>query len=110
MAEVLLLNQPFVTSGLDTLNYTIPSGAGGLYNVRVQLTEVPPTGLSVLIKQNGSTIFTAPSISPTQIAQQFKFGFLAAAADAISVVISSASAIDSVANNVKSTVSIGQGL
>lgn len=108
MAEVLLLNQPFVTAGLDTLNFTIPSS--GLYNVHVELTEVPPTGLSVVVKKNTVTQFTAPAISPTQIAQQFKFGFLAAAADAISVVISSAAAIDSVANNVKSVVTIGQGL
>jgi hypothetical protein len=107
MAETLLLNQPFVTSGLDTLNYTVPSA--GLYYVNVQLTEVPPSGLSVVVNQNGSPVFTSPALSPTQIAQQFKYAQAYAAADAISVVISSASAVDSVINNVKSTITVGQG-
>lgn len=107
MAETLLINQPLI-SGLDTWNYTVPTA--GLYSVHVELTEVPPTGLSAVIKQNSSTVFTAPTITATQIAQQFKFGFLAAAADAIQVVISSSTAIDLVANNVKATVTIQQGL
>jgi hypothetical protein len=113
MAETLLLNQPFVTanltSGTDTLNYTIPSGQGGLYAVHVELTEVPPTGLSVIVKQNASTVYTAPTISPTQIAQQFKYSQIFAAADVVSVVLSSSTAIDKVANNVKATVTIQQG-
>lgn len=112
MAETLLLNQPFVICGLDTLNYTV--GAAGLYSVQVQLTEVLPSGLSVVINQNGSPVFTAPALSPTQIAQQFKFGLNCAAADAIQVVISStqsgAGAIDNQLNTVKSTVYIQQGL
>ena len=107
MAEALLINQPFVTTGADTLNFTI--GTTGLYNVQVQSTEVPPSGVTVLVKQNGATIFTAPTLGQTQGAFQFKFSFLGTAADAISVVISSALAIDAVINNVKSIVSIGQG-
>ena len=108
MAETLLLNKPFVTSGIDTLNYTI--AAAGLYYVQVQLTEVPPSGLSVLVKQNGSTVFTAPALSPTQIAQQFKVSLNCALNDVISVVIASSTAIDLQLNNVKSTVTIGQGM
>lgn len=107
MAETLILNQSFVTTGTDTLNYTVSSA--GLYNVQVSSTEIPPSGITILVKKNGSTVFTAPTLSPTQGALQFKYSFLAAAADAISVVISSAAAIDAVANNVKSIVSIGQG-
>lgn len=114
MAEVLILNQPQVTCGLttgtDTLTYTVPSGAGGLYYVAVQFTEVPPSGISVIVKQGSSTVFTAPSVSPTQIAQQFKYSQIFAAADVISVVLSSSSAIDKVANNVKATVAVGQGM
>lgn len=108
MAETLLINQPFVIVGLDTMNYTIPST--GLYNVHVESTEVPPSGISIVVKNNGSTVFTAPTLSPTQGAIQFKYGFLATAADAISVVLSSAVAFDSQLNTVKSTITIGQGL
>lgn len=112
MAETLLLNQPFVVCGLDTLNYTVPTT--GLYSVQVQLTEVPPSGLSVVVNKNASPIFTSPALSVTQVAQQFKFGFLATAADAIQVVISStqsgAAAIDNQLNTIKSTVYIQQGL
>lgn len=107
MSNILLLNQPYVNVGLDTMTYTVPST--GLYNVQVSLTEIPPTGLSVVINDNGSPIFTAPSITPTQLAQQFKFGFQATAGHAITVVLSSAAAIDAQLNSVKSTITIGQG-
>lgn len=114
MAEVLILNQPQVTAGLtsgsDTLQYTVPSGAGGVYYANVQLTEVPPSGLTVIVKQNGSTVYTAATLSPTQIAQQFKYSQLYSAGDVIGVVLSSSSAIDKVANNVKATVTVGQGM
>lgn len=114
MAEVLILNQPQVTAGLtsgsDTLNYTVPTGGAGIYNVQVQLTEIPPTGISVIVKQNSTTKYTAPTISPTQIAQQFKYSQPFADGDVIGVVISSSSAIDKVANNVKATVTVGQGM
>jgi hypothetical protein len=93
--------------GLTTETFTIPST--GLYNVAAQITEIPPSGLSVVVNQNGSPIYTAPVITPTQIAQQFKFGFAATAADVITVVLSSSNANDSLLNSVKMNVSIGQG-
>ncbi len=114
MAETLFINKPFVsanlTSGTDTLNYTVPSGGAGIYTVKVDLTEVPVSGISIVVKQGASTRFTAPTISPTQIGQKFKFTYLYADADVIGVVISSSTAIDKVANNVKAIVTIQQGL
>lgn len=107
MANTLILDKPYVNIGLDTMTYTILQAVP--YSVRVQLTEVPPSGLSVVINNNGSPIFTAPALSPTQIAQQFKVGFLPAVNDVITVVLSSAVAIDAALNSVKSTISITQG-
>ena len=104
----LLLNQPFVFCGLGTLTQTI--AATGLYNVHVELTETPPSGLVVTVTQNGSTKYTSPTITPTQSAQQFKTELSCTAADVINVVLSSASAVDALLNTVKSTVTIGQGL
>lgn len=114
MAETLILNQPQVsaglTSGSDTLQYTVPTGGAQIYYASVQLSEVPPSGLSVVVKQNASTVYTAAVLSPTQIAQQFKYSQNYSAGDVISVVLTSSTAIDTVANNVKATVAVGQGM
>lgn len=108
MANILLLNQPFVSVGLDDFTHTVAST--GTYSVSVQSTETPPTGLSVVVNKNGSPIFTAPVITPTQSAMQFQVGFLAAATDVITVVLTSASEIDSQLNTLKTSVSIFNGL
>jgi hypothetical protein len=114
MSENLLLDKPFVsanlTTGTDTLNYTIPTPSAGIYSVIVSFTDVPPSGVTTIVKQNGSTVFTAPVLGQSQGAQQFKYSQLYAAADAVSIVISSAIASDKVRNNFKATVTIQQGL
>ena len=33
MAQLLILNKPFVTVGLDTFNYTVPTGGDGIYSL-----------------------------------------------------------------------------
>lgn len=109
--NTLILGKPQVANGLQTMTYTVPSTEQSrTYNVQVQLTEVPPTGLSVVVNKNGSPIFTAPAITPTQIAQQFRFSFIAAASDVITVVLASSAAIDAGLNNVKSTITLSTGM
>jgi hypothetical protein len=66
--------------------------------------------VSVLVKNNGSTIFTAPAFVAGQSALQFKYGFQATAADSITVVLASSTGSDNGLNGVLSTTSIGQGL
>ena len=111
MAEVLILNQPQVsaglTSGTDTFTYTVPTGGSAIYYVSVQFSEVPPSGVSVVVS---TTVYTAPTLSPTQIAQQFRYFQNYSAGDVISVILSSSTPIDLVANNVKATVAVGQGM
>lgn len=112
MSNILILNQPRVDVGLQTSTYTVP--ADGIYAVRVQLSENPPSGLSVVVKKNGSTVFTAPVITPTQIAQQFKYAAPYVATDALQVVLATSQSnpnTDYLLNSVKSNVSIelGQG-
>lgn len=107
MANILLLNQPQVGIGLQTQTFTVPTT--GTYSVSVQLSEIPPSGLSVVVNKDGSPVFTAPVITPTQIAQQFKVGFEATAAQVITVVFSSAEAVDAELNSVKSITTIMQG-
>ncbi len=109
MSNILILNQNQITCGLNTMTYTVPSGADGAYNVAVQSTEIPPSGISIVVNKNGSPVLTAPTLSPTQNAIQFKLSLLLAAADVITVVLSSSAAIDNQLNSVKTNVSIGQG-
>jgi len=110
MSDILFLDKPFMYTGLGTLTYTVPTGtATQSYNVHVEVTEVPPSGLSIVVNKSGSPIFTAPALAPTQIAQQFKVSFQAASTNVITVVLSSASAIDSVINHVKATITLAQG-
>lgn len=110
MANTLIINQPFVLAGLNTWSYTVPTGGAGLYSVHVESSEGPSSGVSILVKKGGVTQYTAATLSPTQGAIQFKFGMLLAAADAITVVMASSSAIDNQLNSVKTTVTIQQGL
>lgn len=116
MAEILIINQPQVsaglTSGTDTLQYTVPSGAGGIYTVHVDVTYPPDSsqGFSILVKNNGSTVYTASAEGQVQSAQQFDYRQLYAAADVITVVLSSSTAAQKVANAVKAIVTIRQGL
>ena len=109
MANILLQEQPYPFVGLGTLTFTVPTT--GLYNVKCDSTEVPPSGLSIVVNVNAAPVYTAPVITPTQGALQFKTvpPFSLNAADIVTVVLSSASDIDNQLNTVKSIVSIGQG-
>lgn len=109
MSNTLFLNVPRVDVGLPTATYTVPTGGAGVYTVRFEATEVPPSGLTVLVKKGASTVFTAPAVTPTQSALQFKFSTLYADADVITVVLSSAETVDAALNNVKTNVSIELG-
>jgi hypothetical protein len=68
------------------------------------------SGLLVLVKVNGSTVYTMPALSAQQSAAQFKFDLQLNAADVVTVVLSSAVATDSALNALKSLISINQGL
>jgi hypothetical protein len=108
MSNILFINKPFVSVGLGSFTFTVAQA--GIHNVKVQLTEVPPSGVVVTITQNAGNVFTSPVITPTQIAQQFKTELVCAVSDAIVVTLSSAAAIDAALNNVKATITLGQGL
>jgi hypothetical protein len=110
MSNTLILNQPRVDVGLQAATYTVPSGLGGFYYVSFQCTEIPPSGLSVVVNQNGSPVFTAPAVGQTQSALQFRYAQVYAAADVITVVVSSSNANDNLLNSVQSEVAIGQGM
>ena len=92
--------------GVDTSGYNQPS----------PLVTTPTTtaglasALVILVKNNGSTVFTAPVLTPTQSAMQFKFSTPLTAADVVTITFTSANASDNTYNGVQVTASIGQGL
>lgn len=107
MSNFLIQNQNYVQDGLGTLTFTIPST--NQYTVRCQTTVMPDSSLAILVKKNGSTVYTAPALVPGQIALEFKTSLQCTAADSVTVVFSSSAAVDEQLNSIKSNVSIEQG-
>ncbi len=91
--------------GSDSSGYNQPPS----YGSNATSGAAVSSGVSVVVKQNGSTIYTMPSLTATQSAAQFKYSFQATAADSITVVIASSTASDEGLNGVQSIVSVGQG-
>lgn len=110
MANTLFINKPFVLTGLPTWSYTIPTGGAGLYNIHVESTELPPSGVVIKVKKGGVDQYTAPALGVAQGATQFKYSAIFADADAITVVMTSPTDSDAALNNTKSTCTIGQGV
>lgn len=108
MSNILLLNTTQVMVGLGTMTFTCP--IAGTYRVTCDLTEMPPSSLSVVVNKNGSPVYTAPALSPTQPGLRFVVDVLqAAASDVITVVLSSSAPADNTLNSIKSSISIGNG-
>lgn len=97
-----------VLSSLDTYNHTALQSS--IYTVVVQLSEVPPSGMSIDIQQNSSSkaSVSAPQASQSHMELQVKLN--CTANDVISVVLASSSAIDKQLNNIKATLKITPGL
>jgi len=97
--------QSNIEAGLGTFTYTVPEA--GIYNFSVQSTVVPPSALSIVINQNASPVATNATPSATQEAINLTAsGINCALNDSITFVLTSASAQDSEAQNVKSLINI----
>ena len=121
----LQLNNSSPFSGLGTATYNVLSA--GLYTVNCSSTipyeqgtsnnsSVTPSvssALQIVINQNGTPVVTvggsASNPTPTQPSMSAVARIQAAASDVITVVLSSANAIDAVPNMVKSTINVYQG-
>ena len=80
-------------------------------NVVVPTSQVGQASSLVITVLNGVTLlYTAPALTPTQRALQFKVPVVANAADVITVVFTSSSQNDKDLQAVKSLISIQQGL
>ena len=81
-----------------------------LYGSNQTFGPAVTSGVTVVVNQNGSPIYTAPVFTATQSSLQFKFGFLAALNDVITVVLASSTLSDKQTSGVTSNVFIQQGL
>lgn len=121
MANGLQLNTATVFAGLGTSTFTVVTA--GLYTVQIKATipcisagsssnssvTTGGSGLSIVVNKNGSAILTIANPSPTQPLMGGSVSAQFAAADVITVVMSSSAAADQGLNVIKSIINLYQG-
>jgi len=108
MAQIITReDQSTVISNLDTYNHTAQSTS--MYVVSASLTEIPPSSVSIVIKQNGSTKATSDAPSATQSAIKLRTILNVTSGDTLTIVISSTDPAESGANIIKGIVSFRPG-
>jgi hypothetical protein len=96
-----------VVTALDTYNYTAETS--GLFLVRVAMSELPPTGLTVLIQRNSSTIATYNSQPSNEQRMFMEQHIQCVVGDILSVVLSSTSLPEEAPNAIKGQINIHAG-
>lgn len=124
MTNGLQLNVSTPVTGLSTQTYTVTTA--GTYTCAFNFTipfvqgtsansssTTGQSALQVVVNQNGSPILTVGGSSTNPTPTQPELGsavtFLAASGDVITVVTSSANAVDAVPNAVKGIINLFQG-
>lgn len=108
MAQTITrIDQSKVISQLDTYNHTALQNS--MYMVSVDMSEVPPSGISIVINQNGSPKATSTAPSATQSNIKLQVVLNCAASDVIGIAITSSNAIDKALNGIKGILSIHTG-
>lgn len=102
------IGQTKILTNLDTYVHT--ALATNFYFVGLTLSEVPPSGLSIVIKQNSTTIVTSAAPSSTQQTISLQTVLACAVNDTISVIISSTTPTESNPNSFKGILKINQGI
>lgn len=93
-------------------------GSGGGLNGPVSDNAVSPaptypgvaSGLVITVKQNGTTKYTAPTLSPTQSSLQFLTPLVCSAGDVITIILSSSTASDEQLQGISANVAVMQGV
>lgn len=122
------VNTSTVVGGLGTQTYTVPTGAATqIYTCAVNFTVpyraagssydstslVGQSALQIVVNKNGSAALTlggaATSPTPTQPSLGGSVQMSLAAGDVVTVVLTSANAVDNVANAIKGTINFYAG-
>lgn len=96
-----------ILTNLDTYNHTALSTQ--MYGVSVQLSEIPPSGITITIKQNSSTIASTVAPANGQSTVQLQCLMNCTANDVIGVILASSSAVDAQLNDFKAILRITAG-
>jgi len=109
MATVTIPNflTPKVVNGLNTYVYTTTTSA--MHVARIDVPIIPPSGMSIVIKQNTTTIATSAAPAATQGAITMSATMNCTSGDTISFVLSSSTAMDEQLNTVKATLNVHIG-
>lgn len=103
------MNQNLSFAGLGTFTTILPIAGPYFFEGKLSLPTLTTAGVQsacvVTVNQNGSAKYTG-----TAGAEGFKVDLLCAANDTVTIVLSSAAAIDQLPNMVKATIAIGQGV
>jgi hypothetical protein len=91
--------------GINPTHYNQPPASGSNQTSGSAVSS----GVSVVVNDNGSPIFTAPALAVAQSALQFKTSFQATAGHTITVVLASSTLTDNQTSGVTSNVFIQQG-
>lgn len=108
MSDSLKDSEMTVVTGLGTWTHTTTQAS--LYSMAIRCSEIPPSGLSIVINHNGSPIATsaAPAASQQVINLEAK-NIFCAMGDTISAVLSSGVLIDTQPNTLKASITVGRG-
>lgn len=101
------IEQAKVLNRLDTYNYT--TDAASMYMVAISLSELPPSGMSIVIQQNGSTKASVSSPAISQNHMDLQVVMNCASSDVISVILSSSNSNDQQLNSIRGTLNIHKG-
>src|ERR1035441_2803449 len=105
MAQTITkISQTKVLNQLDTYNHTALSNS--MYVVTMKLSEQPPSGMSIVIQQNGVTKASLASPSVQQNHMELIVQLNCSISDVISVILSSSAAIDQLGNSFKGILKI----
>jgi hypothetical protein len=108
MAQLITgIMQTKILNALDTYNHT--AGLTSMYFVSISVTEQPPSGMSIIIQQNGVTKATAATPAAAQNHIDLQVVLNCAASDVISVVLSSSTPSDENINAIKGILKITPG-
>lgn len=112
MSVTLSLNQSQAVAGLQTCTWT--AVAAGAITIRCKTTLPANSAVQIVINQNGTPVVTsggsATNPTPTQPSIGAEANISVAINDVITVVMTSANAIDAVPNSVKSVIDLFQTL
>lgn len=83
--------------------------AASMYVVDVDISEIPPSGLSIVIQQNGSTKATSAAPASSQIHVPLRVVMNCAISDNIDVIVTSSLPAEAGINLIKGSINIHRG-